>query len=258
VAIEFGLSRLRGYTNGWETGCAITTGGADGTAIVATGAIWIGGSLCQVTAANLDLSALSPKDTTLFIFGRLAAGQSSTATLDATSADPRVNGWAVIGNVVFTTGGGVNSISSLDTSGITGMLPFGRAMNCNVNLSYDQSIARGGTLIFGNDMKLYNGACEGTLEFASLSGFNLARILGASWASGGAVSGTLSLSATQTPLPFMVETQQITNNVTATVRILKCYSNQLAMNITREEFIIPTLSFQAIGNSEGNVITINV
>lgn len=256
MSISFGLSTLIGYANGWETGCAITTGGVGSTAVVATGMVWIGGNKCHVTARDVDISACSPTLGWKYIFARLAAGQSSTATLDATSIDPRPNGWAVIGYVKTTAAAG--KLTGLTTSGTTGKIPFGRAMNCSINISYDQAVARGGTLAFGTDMKLYNGTCEGTLEYASLTGANISRLLGADWASAGSVSGTMTLTATHTPLPFAIESQSITNGVTSTITLQKCYSNQITLNMDRENYTIPSVSFQALADSEGDVIKWNI
>ena len=142
MAIEFGVSRLRAYTNGWETGCAITTG-VGGTAVVATGLVWIGGVKCNVTAIDVDVSALSPAAGDKYIFGRLAAGQSSTATLDATGVDPRSQGWAVIGFGTLASNDLDNfAAGSGGTSGITGLRPFGRAMNCTINIRRIKMVRR--------------------------------------------------------------------------------------------------------------------
>ena len=255
MAVSFGLSRLRALNNGLDSGCSIdTTGGAGCTAVVLSGTVWINGKLCTVSGGHdVDVSALSPTAGTKYIFARLATGESSTATLDATSVDP-VNNGAVIGTLLNDDG----SATSIDVSGVTGHMPFGRAQNCSLTISYDQAVARGGTLVFGNDIKLYNGSIEGQLEYASLSGMNLARILGATWASGGAGSGTMSVSATMTPVPFAVEAQNITNGVTSTVTILKCYSNQITANLERENYTMPTVSFQAVANGEGDIMSWNI
>ncbi len=196
------------------------------------------------------------------IFAYLAAGQSSTATLGFLTANspaylnPGSTDIAIISDGAFGATTGIYIEASI--SGLTGARPFGRAMNATVNISYDQAMARGGTLIFPNDQKLYNGSVEGTLEHAEISAANLSKIYGGAWASGGAGSGTWTLTATNKPLPFMIEAQQVTDGVTSTVRILKCYSNQLTLNLDRENYLVPSLSFQAIGNQEGDVLTWNV
>lgn len=253
MSIEFGLSRLRAYTNGIGSGCVITTGGAGNTAVVASGACWIGGVAVVVSAKDVDVSALSPASGTKYIFARFAAGQSATATLDATSVEPKGDN-AVLGVMTHASG----SFTSYSTSGLTGLRPFGRAQNGTINVTYDNAMARGGTLIFANDLKLYNGNVEGSLEFASISGANLASIYGGSWASGGAGSGTLTITATQSPLPFMIEFQSVTDGVTATYRILKCYSNSLTLNIDRENYTIPSMNYQAVANQEGDLLTVNI
>ena len=259
MSISFGLSRLRAYTNGIGTSTTILgTGGAGCTAVMPSGSVWIGGTEAVLSAIDIDTSAVSPASGTKYLFADFAATQSSTATLDTTSVDPRTfrdkGQIAMLG--IYTHASG--SITNIDTSGMTGLKVFGRAQNCNLTLSYDSAQARGGTLIFANDMKLYNGAAEGTLEAADISGAVLAKILGGTWASGGAASGTMTITATNAPIPFMIETQQITNGVTGTIRLLKCYSNQISMNMDRENYLIPSLSFQAIANQEGVVLTYNI
>ena len=80
--------------------------------------------------------------------------------------------------------------ANVDTSGLTGMRPFGRAQNCSLNITYDSIMARGGNLVFPTDQKFYNGNIEGSLEYAAISRANLAKIYGGTWTSGGAGSGT--------------------------------------------------------------------
>lgn len=259
MSIEFGLSRLRAYSNGIGSGVAVTTN-LSGSAAVATGSVWIGGSEVQVTAANINIASGASVNTGgMKIYAYLAAGQSSTASLGFLTANapaytnPDGTAIAIISVGAFGTGTGIYVESS--TSGLTGMKPFGRAMNVAVNINYDTAQARGGTLVFANDLKLFNGSVEGTLEHAEISGANLAHILGGTWASGGAGSGTLTVSATNSPLSFMIESQQITDGVTSTIRINKCYSNQITMNMDRENYLIPSLGFQAIANHEGDMFT---
>lgn len=251
--IQFGLSEIKAYTNGLGSGCAITTGNAGATAVVASGYCYIGGITVTVSANDVDISALSPASGVKYIFGRIAAGQSSTATLDATSIDPRRYNGAVLGLITQASG----SCASLDTSGVSGIKVIGRAMNCSLNITYDQAIARGGTMIFGNDSKLYNGVIEGTLEHAEFTGQDWAYMYGGAFASGGAGCGTWTLSGSDEPFPFMIQTQQITNGVTSTVHILKCYSPGLTMSFDRENYTQPSMNFQAIGNQCGTVIKID-
>jgi hypothetical protein len=54
----------------------------------------------------------------------------------------------------------------------------------------------------------------------------------------------------------MIETQEITDGVTATIRILKCYSTQLAIKSDTENYTIPSMNFVAVGNKEGNIISV--
>lgn len=252
--IEFGLSRLRAYTNGLGSGCAIGTGGAGSTATVATGYVYIGGRTITVSATELDMSALGQPSGTYYLFAYLGTGQSSTATLDATSVAPDKQGGAnaILGKFTHASG----STTNIDISGSSGLQEIGRAMNCTVNITYDSSVARGGTMIFPNAAKLYNGNIEGTLEYAEINGEQFAKVFGGAWASGGVGCGTWTLTGSDEPLNFMIETQQITKGVTATIQIMKCYSPGLTLNIDRENWTQPSLNFQAIANSEGEVIKV--
>lgn len=254
MAISFGLSRLRAFTDGIDSGVTVAAGASSGSATIASGYCWIGGKLCSVSGSSVDGAA--GLTGIVYIFAYLPAGNSSTANVSLTGVSPTGTNVAILADASYGTGS--NIFSDFSASGYTGMRAFGRAQNMTLNISYDTAQARGGTLIFANDLKLYNGACEGTLEYANISGANLASILGASWASGGAGSGTLTLSATQTPLNFMIETQQVTDGVTATIRVLNCKSTQLGLNIDRENYLIPTLNFMAVGNQEGDLLTYQI
>jgi hypothetical protein len=255
MSIEFGLSRLRAYSNGWETGAVVSVN-VTNSAAVASGSVWIGGKACTISGGS-SVTLGAGYTGHVYFYAYLPVGNSSTANFAASVINPKGNtAGALLSQADFGTG--ANTCTNLDTSGTTGMRSFGRAMNCTVNVSYDSSMARGGNLVFPTDMKLYNGTIEGTLEYANISGANLTEMLGASWVSGGAGSGTMTVTATQKPLPFMIESQQITDGVTGTIRILKCYSNQITLKMDRENYTIPSLSFQAIANQEGDVMTWNI
>ena len=247
--IEFGMSRLLAKVNGIDSGCAITTGGVGATAVVASGAVFIGGTNVVVSAIDVDVSAVSPSNSTKYLFARIASGDTVTGTLDVTSVKPAED-VAILATFLTEAA----NITNINVN--TGVQAFGRARTCSINMTYDSAVARGGSLIFPNDMKLYNGNIEGTLEYAEIDAKALGKVFGGDWASGGVGSGTLTITGTQAPRPFMIEAQQITNGVTATYTLLKCYSNSLAMTVSREDYTVPTLSFAAIANASGNIITI--
>lgn len=252
--IQFGISDLKGITNGIGSGCAITTGGAGSTAVVASGYVYIDGVNTVVSAVDVDISAASPTSGTKYLYAYYGAGQSSTATLEVTSANPisEGGGRALIG--IFTQASG--SITNLDISGLSAVQSFGRAMTCSLNVTYDQAVARGGTLIFPNAAELYNGNIEGTLEHAEIDIEAWRKIYGGNWTSGGVGCGTWTLTGTNQPQPFMIEAQQITKGITSTVQLLKCYSPGLTLNIDRENWTQPSLNFVAVANSGGVVMKV--
>jgi hypothetical protein len=261
--ISFGVNRLRAYTNG--IGSSVAVSAATGSCAVTSGSVWIGGVEAVCSAQTVTIaSAASTNTGNMAIIAYLAAGDTATATLSfATGSSPTylyrdVSNVAVIAKGQFGTGTSTfSTAANQDLSGLTGMRPFGRAQNGSINVTYDQAVARGGNLVFPTDVKLYNGNIDGTLEYAVISGANLAKIIGADWTSGGATTGTLTLSSTQAPLPFMIEFVAITNGDTATWRIPKCYSNSLTFTIDRENYTMPTLNFQAVANQAGNILTVD-
>lgn len=265
--IQFGLSSLKGYTNGISSGAALTMGaGSTGSAVIATGHAWIGGILCTNLSTGIDLGAAAGVNTGLMMVYAFmsATNASGTASVSYATGSSSIllnypdigTDIAVLGKFTYGTGGANGDCTDLSTSGFTGLKTFGKAQNCSLNVTYDQVIARGGTLVFGNDMKHYNGNIEGTLEMVDFTGENIAHILGSTWASGGAGCGTMTLTATDQPVPFMIQTQQVTDGITSTVQLLKCYSNSITMNLDRENYLQPTLGFQAIANIQGSIMKI--
>jgi len=263
MSVQFGLNRLRAYSNGIGSGVVIT--GGTGSASVATGSVWIGGVECEVSATSIAMATGASVNTgNMLIYAYVPAGATTTATIGFATGSSSIYlnrpnvGTDIAVISVGQYGTGTSTYGGASTSGLTGARAFGRSQNCNINITYDSSQARGGNLVFANDIKHFNGAIEGTLEYASISGANLASIYGGAWASGGAGSGTLKVTATNRPLPFMIEARQVTNGVTATYRILKCYSNSLTLSMDRENYLMPSLNFQAIANQAGDIITVQV
>lgn len=256
MALNFGISRLRGYRNGIETGCACATGGAATGIAVATGMVWLDGIQCQLTAVTINLGTAS--GTGKWVIATLPAGNTSTAAATATFVDPTGTLYALLDR--FSYGTAANVVQLLTGAGgksaTTALMTFGRAQNVTVNITYDQALARGGTLVFSDDAKFFNGAIEGNCEYADVDVEMFSRLLGGSYASAGSASGTWAVSATNQPFPFMIESQIITDGVTGTFRLLKCYSTQLALKLDRENYLIPNLNFVAVANKVGNIATI--
>lgn len=111
-------------------------------------------------------------------------------------------------------------------------------------------------MIFGDDTKFFNGEIAGQAEFAEIDIEQFGRFLGATYTSAGNASGTMTLSATQTPKAFMIDAKSVTDGNTGNVRLLKCFSNQFTLNFDRENFTIPNFSFVAVANKNGNIAEI--
>ena len=258
MALQFGMASLKGYRNAIDSGCACTTGAANTGILVASGSVWLDGIQCVLSSVTVNMGA-TLSGTGKWCIALLPAGNTSTAAATAMFTDPTGLVYANLDR--FSYGTAANKIELITGAGgnsaVTALVVFGRAQNVTVNITYDQAVARGGTLIFGNDAKFFNGAIEGNMEFANIDVEQFGRLMGGQYVSGGASSGTFSITATNKPLPFMIEAQDITDGNTATVRILKCYSTQLALKFDMENYVIPNLNFVAVANSIGNIISIN-
>jgi len=257
MSVSFGLSRLRGYRNAVETGCACTTGAANTGVLVASGAVWIDGINCVLSSVTVNMGA-TLSGTGKWVIAIIPTGNTSTAAATAMFADPTGMAYATLDRFSYGTAANVVQMltGAAGNSATTALVTFGRAENVTLNITYDQAIARGGNRIFGDDSKFFNGNIEGTIEFADINVEDLSRLMGGSYASGGNASGTWTLSATNKPFPFMVETYNATDGVTSTFRILKCYSTQLTYKADTENYTIPSMNFVAVANSVGNIITV--
>jgi len=139
-------------------------------------------------------------------------------------------------------------IGSITVSGVA----IARLMNVNLNINYDSAQLRGGNLIFATDQQLYNGAIEGTFEVGDINITAIAAMLGAD-ASHAAGSGIMTLTATHvlaTGCDIVVSA--VTNGVTGTLTLNNCKFNTLGITIDRENYTIPSTSFQVIGTPTTN------
>jgi hypothetical protein len=187
-----------------------------------------------------------------WVIAIMPAGNTSTAAVTAVNYDPTGTVYAKLDQ--FTFGTAANNATLLaDLSGTTSLQTFGRLENCSLNITYDQALARGGTMVFSDDMKMFNGNIEGNAEFAEVSVGDLQRIVGGTYASGGAASGTWTLSATNKPFPFAIVFQDITDGVTGTFKLFKCFSSQLSLAFDRENYLVPNFNFVAVSNADGRI-----
>jgi hypothetical protein len=254
VSLLFGVGTLKGYRNGVETGCAVTTGGANTGAAVASGEVWLGGVRCQLSAVNCPLGA-TLSGTGKWIIAVMPSGNTSTAAVTAVFEDPTGMIFAQLDR--FSYGTAANKIELLTgaagNSAISALQTFGRLEKVSLNITYDQALARGGTMVFSDDMKMFNGNIEGNAEFAEVNVEDLGRILGGNYASGGNASGTWTLSATNKPFPFAIVFQDITDGVTGTFKLFRCFSSQLSLAFDRENYLVPNFNFVAVANQDGRI-----
>jgi len=139
-------------------------------------------------------------------------------------------------------------IGNLTVSGVA----IARLMNVNLTISYDSAGLRGGGLIFETDKQLYNGAIEGTFEVGDINLTAIASMLGAD-VSHAAGSGTMTLTASQvlaTGADIVVSC--VTNGVTGTMTLNNCKFTNLGLTIDRENYTIPSTTFQVIGTPSTN------
>jgi hypothetical protein len=261
MALNFGLANIKAYRNGIYDGCSLSTG-VVGTGITcSSGRVYIDGMFATISSASITLGAGS-SGTGGWVVGVIPAGNSSTAAFTAVMQNPTElygTKYALLDRYSFGTAANNTTMLTAATSektGCTAYVAIGRAMNVSINITYDQAIARGGTLVFGDDMKYYNGAIEGNAEYAEIDVQGWSRLFGGSYASAGNASGTWTLSATQQPINFVLETNVLTDGVTGRFSLLKCYSNQLSIKFDRENYLIPNFNFVAVANFEGNIATI--
>ena len=131
----------------------------------------------------------------------------------------------------------------------------GRLMNINVNISYDTAPLRGGNLTFPTYIATYNGAVEGSFEYAEISVTGMARLIGAGIA-GVDTSGTLTLTATQALASGMdIIISGVTNGISGTLTLKNCVFNTVGITMDRENYTIPSVSFQVCGGTGGVVLT---
>ena len=140
---------------------------------------------------------------------------------------------------------------NLTVSGIA----MARLMNISCNITYDTAPLRGGNLTFPTYIATYNGAVEGSFEYAEISVTGMGRLIGADIA-GAATSGTLTLTATQvlaTGCDIVIS--GVTNGVSGTLTLKNCRFNSVGITMDRENYTIPSVSFQACGDSAGIILS---
>jgi len=143
-------------------------------------------------------------------------------------------------------------VGRLTCSGVA----IARLHNITVNVTYDNAVMRGDTRIFPDHCALYNGAIEGSFEWGELVGSGLSDLIGGTGTFAGG-SGTVVLTATQTPSAIALVMSGITDGVTCTVTLNRVRINNLSLKFDRENYLMPSANFICIADaSTGAIMTI--
>ena len=235
------------------------TAGANRSVIIdGVTAIW---SAQTVSVTALLTTALGATGVGLLYYVYLSAGDTTTATVAlATAADP-LNTATNIPSAIcplfkFNFGNGANAVSAIvPFSGGSATRTLQRVQNVSINAGWESAMMRGGTQQYASDTKFFDATLEGSFQFSEQTGtHNL--FFGGIYATAGGNSGTWTLSGNSRPNSISLVFQNVTNGITSTYRVMKCYLTQQTNDFTRTEYMQPTWNFIAQENIQGTVFEI--
>jgi len=133
---------------------------------------------------------------------------------------------------------------SIEVSGHT----IARLNNVSVNLTYDTAPLRGGNLIFPTHMATYNGNCEGSFENGEVDLSAIGDMIGADQAASSITVSAASVLASG----CVIKISCTTDGITGVLSIYGCRFPSLSFTIDRENYVMPTTNFIAIGSGASN------
>ena|SRR3990167_3230014 len=144
----------------------------------------------------------------------------------------------------------------LQVSATAGVVTLGKLQNITINVSYQNSQLRGGTDVFPVNTQFFDGEIKGTIEYADVELSSLGRLIAGSGAFAGAGgSGTITFTGLVKPSRFQLRLSGVTNGVTSTVTLDRCYIPSLALDFSRTSYMQPNLEFVSEAASNGSMAT---
>ena len=268
MAITFGVGTLSVLTNNLLTGGA-TLAGSSGAPVeriqVTSGLVMIDGITATVSGVSATIgSVLTGGINTgsgLMIYTYIAAGSTTTATVGVASATDPINTSVGIPTAIcplakFSFGTGTIAVSTFVAwSGGSATKVIGKVQNVKIDISIENAQMRGGADIYPVDSQFFNGKVEGSFDFADETATQL-MFFGGNYLSGGAASGTWTLSGLSKPEPVSLVFTNVTNGITGTYSILRAYLHQRGSDFKRTDYEMPSYSFISQANILNNVMLV--
>jgi len=137
-------------------------------------------------------------------------------------------------------------VGVLQVSATAGVVTLGKLQNVTINVTYENSQMRGGTDVFPVNTQFFNGAVEGTIQYADIELSSLGKLIAGSGAFAGAGgSGTVTFTGLVKPSRFQLRLSGTTNGITSTVTLDRVYIPELTLNFDRTNYMQPELTFIA-------------
>lgn len=259
--ITFGVGTLNVLTNNLTNGGVVSTATAGTGVQASSGSFMLDGITGVLSGQSASITIAGSTGTGLLIYAYIAAGSTITGTLAyATATDPINTSIGIPTAIVplgrFSFGTGASVVSTfLAWSGGSATKVIGKVQNVKIDISVENAQMRGGGDVYPVDTQFFNGKCEGSFEWADDTATQLL-FLGGSYASGGASSGTWTLSGVSKPEPVSLSFSNVTNGITATYTILRAYLASNSRDYKRTDYMMPSYNFISQANILNNVLTV--
>ena len=137
-------------------------------------------------------------------------------------------------------------VGVLQISATAGLVTLGKLQNISLTISTENAQLRGGTDVYAVNTQFFDGKVEGTVEYADIELSSLGRLIAGSGTFAGAGgSGTVTFTGLCKPSRVQIRLSGVTNGITSTITIDRCYFPSLTLDFNRTEYTIPNLSFVA-------------
>ena len=259
--ITFAVGTLSIMTNNLFTGGAVTTGTAGTGVQVSSGLLMIDGITAVVSAQSSTITIAGSTGTGLLVYGYIAAGSTTTASIAIALEGSPVNtsigiptAICPLAKISFGTAASVLTVIGVYSGG-SATKTIGKVQNVKIDVSIENAQMRGGADVYAVDTQFFNGKVEGSFDFADETATQL-MFFGGSYLSGGSASGTWTLSGLSKPEPVSLSFTNITNGITSTYTIMKAYISQKSDDYKRTDYMMPSYSFITQANNLNNVMTV--